>query len=233
MDVDVIILTKSEGKRINLTRRTIHTLHDSESEHTFKIHLVESSNNHESMYRGIVSNYILPNEPFNYNRFLNIASQKISCDWVVVSNNDVSYERGWFSEILKVHELRKDIQSFSPKDPNLYMLYFPNHFIGTKDLYFESYLVSEAFMGWSFAIKREVLEKLIPLDEDFDMYYQDNDLVERLKLLGVKHALVRNSIAVHYETNSVGKIDESKRAKMSEDEIKFRKKWNYENMSSN
>jgi GT2 family glycosyltransferase len=88
-------------------------------------------------------------------------------------------------------------------------------------------------MGWSFAIKREVLEKLIPLDEDFDMYYQDNDLVERLKLLGVKHALVRNSIAVHYETNSVGKIDESKRAKMSEDEIKFRKKWNYENMSSN
>jgi len=40
--------------------------------------------------------------------------------WVLISNNDVRYERHWFSEILKVHEIRPDIQSFSPKEPALY-----------------------------------------------------------------------------------------------------------------
>lgn len=233
MDVDVIILTKSEGSRLWLTRRTSMMLHDSEHEHKFKIHLVESGENLAHEYDGIIDNYITPNEPFNYNRFLNIAFKHTSCEWVVISNNDVGYEKGWFTEILKVHELRPDITCFSPKDPTLYMMFFDGHFVGTKETYFESYIVSEAFMGWCIVIKRDSLKKLMPLDEMFDMYYQDNDFVERLKWYGIKHALARHSIATHYETMNVGVQDESKMQKMMEDEIKFRKKWNYENMPSN
>ncbi len=223
MNVDVIILTKSNDNSIKQTCRTIQTLHDSESKHTFKIHLLESGNDNKSIYENIVTNYIILKDVFNYNKFLNIGLKYTSCDWVVVANDDLSYERGWFEEILKVQRIRKDIKSFSPKDPALYYKYYPHHFVGTDKQYFESYIVTEAFMGWCFVMRKEVLDLLIPFDESFDMYYQDNDLVERLKFIGIKHALVRNSIVSHHQTMNINKMNNDK--KMNEDRLKFLKKW--------
>lgn len=226
MEVDVIILGNSNTeKSIRMTRRTIITLHESESEHKFKVHLVESGSEVPEQYHGIVESYICPKENFNYNRFLNHAFPKVSCDWVIISNNDVGYERDWFTEIMKIHEMRPDIHSFSPKDPALYMKYFDGHFLGSPDIYFESYIVSEAVMGWCLVVKRESLQKLLPFDELFDMYYQDNDYTENLKKHGIKHALVRHSIVCHYETVNIQRLDEAKMKKMRVDEIKFRKKW--------
>jgi GT2 family glycosyltransferase len=105
------------------------------------------------------------------------------------------------------------------------MKYFSNHFIGGKDLYYESYKVSEAVMGWCLVIKRESLNKLLPFDEIFDMYYQDNDYAENLKKHGIRHALARHSIACHLSTLNIGKYNENKKSKIQEDEIKFRSKW--------
>jgi len=236
MVVDVIILTKSgleedrEGLPLQkggtkMTRRTIHTLKDSESDVHFKVHLMESGVYLPEKYTSIVENYIYPDESFNYNRFLNIALQHCQQEWVVISNDDVGYEKGWFTEIMKVHELRPDIHSFSPKDPTLYMHYFDWHFVNSDSTYFESYKVSEAVMGWCLVIKRESLNKILPFDEQFDMYFQDNDYVEMMKQAGIKHALVRNSIACHFETVNVAKLTEEKIDKMRADELKFRNKW--------
>ncbi len=227
MNVDVIILTRSNTeKAIRMTKRTIFTMKEADPTINFKIHLVESGRAADSHYRRIVENYIVPDENFNYNRFLNIALQHCHEDWVVISNNDVGYEKGWFTEMMNIHSIRPDIHSFSPKDPVLYMKYFDWHFIQSPDIYFESYSASEAVMGWCLAIKRESLNKILPFDEQFDMYYQDNDYVEMLKMHGIKHALVKHSIACHYETMNIQKLDEEKMKKMKVDEIKFRKKWN-------
>lgn len=227
MNVDVIILTKSSTeKAIRMTKRTILTLKDSEPSFNFKVHLVESGINFKSLYDPIITNYIVPNEQFNYNRFLNLALEYCKEDWVIISNNDVGFENRWLTEIFNIHSIRPDIHSFSPKDPVLYMKYFDWHFVDSKDLYFESYNVTEAVMGWCLVVKRESLDKILPFDEQFDMYYQDNDYVEMIKSKGIKHALVRNSIACHYQTINIQKLDDGKMKKMKEDEIKFRTKWN-------
>jgi len=227
MNVDVIILTNSNSNQaVSMTKRTILSMQDSEADINFKVHLVESGINMATEYTPIVEAYMQPTGRFNYNRFLNIALRMCNEDWVVISNNDVGYEKGWFTEIMKVHQMRPDIHSFSPKDPVLYMKYFDWHFIQSPDLYFEDYSVSEAVMGWCLVIKRESLDKILPFDEQFDMYYQDNDYVEMLKLHGIKHALVRHSIACHYQTINIQELTESKIIKMQEDELKFRKKWN-------
>lgn len=224
MQVDVIMLTNSSIKdSIFHTKRSIYTMRDSEEMHKFNINLVESGE--VTDYAQLVSNYIVPKEPFNYNRFINLAMPYLKSDWVVISNNDVGYEKGWFSEILKVHEDRPDIESFSPKDPLLYMKYFDWHFINSPDQYFESYIVSEALMGWCLVIKRSALAKISPFDEQFDMYYQDNDYAEMLKIKGIKHALVRNSIACHLQTINIDKFSDEKKRKIKLDEIKFLKKW--------
>lgn len=227
MNVDVIILTRSiEDKIIRMTKRTILSMKDAEPDVHFKVHLVESGTNMAREYSSMVDSYIQPMEPFNYNRFLNIALEKCHEDWVVISNNDVGYERGWFTEMMNVHQMRPDIHSFSPKDPMLYMRYFDWHFIESPNIYFEDYSVTEAVMGWCIVIKKESLDKILPFDEKFDMYYQDNDYVEMLKLHGIKHALVRHSIACHYQTINIEGLSDLKMKKMEEDEIKFRNKWN-------
>jgi GT2 family glycosyltransferase len=146
-------------------------------------------------------------------------------EWVIISNNDVGYEKGWFSEIMKVHNERKDIESFSPRDPMLYMKYFDWHFINTKDTYFESYNVTEAIMGWCIVIKKKALEKIIPFDKTFDMYYQDNDYAKTIESKGIKHAIVRHAIATHLNTLSITELDKEKIDKMQKDKIKFEKKW--------
>ena len=223
MTIDVIILTDSSD--VALTQRTIDTLHDSESDFKFRVQLVDSGTQDLLRYKGY-HNYIHPEISFNYNKFLNIALTYCLTEWVVISNDDVAYERWWFSEMMKVHNYREDIEAFSPKDPLLYARWFPNHFVGTDSKYHESYAVTEALQGWCTVIKRCALDKILPFDEMFDMYYQDNDYAERLKQAGIKHALVRHSIVCHMETLNVGHISEAKSRKLKIDEIKFRTKWN-------
>ena len=223
MIVDVIILTDSTN--IALTQRTINTLHFSNLIYEFRVQLVDSGTDDPHRYNGY-HNYIHPESSFNYNKFLNIALTYCTGDWVVISNDDVSYEKMWFTEIMSVYLERPDIEAFSPRDPLLYMRYFPNHFMGGVSEYFESWAVTEALQGWCTVIKHSALDKILPFDEMFDMYYQDNDYAERLKQAGIKHALVRHSIVCHMETLNVGQISEAKSRKLRIDEIKFRNKWN-------
>lgn len=224
--IDVIILTNSNTDfSVRMTRRTIQTILDSETEIQFNIIVVESCINSENKYQDIAQHFVLPNEPFNYNKFLNIASKYCKGDWVVISNNDVSYEYGWLSEIFKVHESRPDIESFSPRDPLYFMAFWSYEFVGTKSTYIEHYQVSKYLMGWSLVIKKGAFDKILPFDEQFDMYYQDNDYAEVLKLKGIKHALVRRSIASHYNTIKIRELEKTVAPKMKEDELKFRNKW--------
>jgi hypothetical protein len=226
MLVDAIILTNSNTeKAIRSTKRTMYTLRDSETDYKFNIHLVESGPDVTNEYGHLVANYIKPNEQFNYNRFINHTLDHLQGEWVIISNNDVGYERGWFTEMMKIYKERPDIESFSPKDPMLYMKYYDWHFIDSENDYFESYLVTEAMMGWCIVIKKTALDKIIPFDEQFDMYYQDNDYAKMIESKGIKHALVRHSIVTHLNTASIVKLDKAKMDKMQTDKIKFENKW--------
>lgn len=226
MNVDVIILTNSLNEHsVSMTKRTMITMNDSEKDFIFNFHIVESGNDFLHSYSNLSKTYIRPDEKFNYNRFINFAVPYIKFDWVVITNNDVGYEKGWFSEIMRIHSIRPDIHSFSPKDSLYHSVYYPNDFVGSKSEYFESYQVSRALMGWSIVIKKESFDKIIPFDEQFDMYYQDNDYGEVLKLNNIKHAICRHSIASHLNTLNILELTDAKITKMTEDEKKFRDKW--------
>jgi len=71
-------------------------------------------------------------------------------------------------------------------------VWFP-HLFANKETHQEGSRVTELFQGWSVLLKREALEKVAPLDEQFDMYYQDNDLAQCLKKKKIKHALVKST----------------------------------------
>jgi hypothetical protein len=229
IDIDVIIPTKTDGKdTLTMTKRTMISMQEAEKNYKFHFHLIESGFNCYAQYKYLIDSYfVIRGEDFNYNKSINKGLEAVQYDWVVISNNDVGYEKNWLSEIMAIHTKRPDIESFSPKDPMLYMKYFDWHFVESKDDYFESYKVSEAIMGWSLVIKKNSLDKILPFDEQFDMYYQDNDYGEMLKTNAIKHALVRNSIACHLGTLNIGeeRLNQKKEEKLSEGYLKFAKKW--------
>lgn len=216
MKVDVIILTDSTD--VFMTQRTINSLINSETDHQFNIILIDSGE--YDPHRYACTEYINLGETFNYNRFLNHGFNSCTAEWVVISNDDVEYSDGWFTQILKVHELRPDIESFSPRDPLFMMKYYPRDFL-SGELYYEGYQVSRYVQGWCIAIKKDALDMIRPFDEQFDMYYQDNDYAEKLKQLDIKHAIVCKSLAHHLNSMNVGTVND----KFLNDERKFRTKW--------
>lgn len=219
MNVDVIILTDSRDPVT--TQLTIDTLYNSIA----GVNIIVMESGDDYFYYN-VNAYIKYSEKFNYNQSINIAMSMCLGDWVIISNDDVRYHPSWFDEIMDVHDERPDIESFSPRDTVLHKIWF-SHLFPNMETYHEGYKVTELLQGWCIVIKRSALKKIMPLDEQFDMYYQDNDFAECLKQKGIKHALVKNAKADHQQTHTIGlPYSEEKIKKSAEDEHKFRTKWN-------
>lgn len=227
MMIDVICLTDTSSIKIyEMTSRTISSIRDSEKDFEFNVILVDTNPNSDYIYPN-VDHYITPNEPFNYNRYLNIASKYLKSEWVLITNDDVRYEKNWLGEIFKVHKENPSIESFSPKDVLFYSTIYADHFLNSTDTYWVSYNVTEVVCGWSILMRKRVWDLIGQWDEDFDFYYQDNDYAKTIESLGVKHAIVRDSLTLHLGNLSFfnPKHDEEKNRKMEDGYKKYIKKW--------
>lgn len=228
--IDVICLTNTtDVSSFEVTKQTVDSIFYSEKEVKFNIILIESNSESNYIYNN-VSKYIKPNIEFNYNKYLNIASEYLSSNWVLITNNDVRYEKNWFSEIMKVYNENPTIESFSPKEMVFYSTIYGNHFGSDYNLdsaYWVNYKVSEGLFGWSLLIKKKVWDLIYPWDEQFDFYYQDNDYAKIIESLGIKHALVRDSLTLHIgNLNLKDKSNtEEFKNKMEDGLKKFIKKW--------
>jgi len=225
--VDVICLTNTDNfSSYETTNRTINTILDSEDKIKFNIILMESNSLSDYVYHN-VSHYIKPNVKFNYNHYLNLASDYLKSEWVLITNDDVKYEKNWFTEILKVYHQDPTIESFSPKEVLFYSTIYADHFVGSKDDYWVSYNVTEAVCGWSLLMRRRVWDEVFPWDENFDFYYQDNDYSKLIESKGIKHALVRNSLTLHLGNLSLlnESEDKSRNEKMEESYKIYLNKW--------
>lgn len=200
--VDVVILSYTKNERFYaMTRHCIESLHSSENDWGFRVHLVETAPELGGMtYKDIVHRVIQPNVPFNYNQYLNMALPECTSEYVIIMNNDVLCHRGWFSEIVdKV--LEYDLDSASPKCPiwEAHRPYDTGVLLG-----FESGI---HFCGWCLVMKQDTLKHIIPLDETFSFWFQDNDLAQYLRCTKKRHALVTSSLVTHLESQSHELLD--------------------------
>jgi beta-1,4-mannosyl-glycoprotein beta-1,4-N-acetylglucosaminyltransferase len=228
--LDVICLTNTLDKKyFELTQRTIDSIINSEKDVSFNIILIDSNPYSTFNYTNI-NHYIKLHGVFNYNKCLNIASNYLINNWVLITNNDVRYEKNWFSEILKVHKIDNTIESFSPKEMIYYSTIYGDHFGGVNNKevdYWVNYNVSEGLLGWSLIMIKRVWDEVYPWDEEFDFYYQDNDYAKIIESKGIKHALVRDSLTLHIGNLSFFKneTNEVRDRKMEEGYKKYLKKW--------
>ena len=59
---------------------------------------------------------IKPEEKFGFHRFFNIGLEQTSGEFIVFCNNDIVFEKGWWSAIMKVKKEHPRFMCFSPVD---------------------------------------------------------------------------------------------------------------------
>jgi len=219
--IDLIMLANTANMSyFEMTRKALRTLQ--QPGFNWKIILVETNPNAAYVYAPIQT--IIPNELFNYNRFLNHGCHYLrpDCDIVVFCNNDLIADTGWFNPIYAALE-KGELDSASPKAPGWFCHdpYPPAGII-------RGHRTSYEFCGWCWVITRPMLDLLSPFDENFVFESQDQDIAKRMQDLAIRHGLVLHSNVTHLLNQSHALIPEERKHEMFQScHQKFKEKYGY------
>lgn len=186
--INVVILSNTANETIyKMTQECIDSIHSSCSAN---IVVVETNINAIDFN---CADKICINEPFNFNRFLNFGINYCLDKWpesqyTVLANNDLLFMPKWF-DYMEPHFWAFDC--LSPKSPGWP---FQQQFeFGVH----EGWEIGHEFSGWCLVFKTDSLRKILPLDEQFEFWCADNDMVETMKSINMRHALVADSHVIH------------------------------------
>lgn len=207
--VDVVIISWAKDEDLlQVTKDGLNSLFDSEQEIAFHAYVVES--NKEINYDEYNSNQsihtvktIHTDLPFGYHRYLNLGRREGDSPYVVLCNSDLTYEKGWATEIIRAMDFDPKYLSSSPWCPQTQGS--NSHLV---DQIFEGYRVRGELAGWCIFQQRSIYDRINELDEQFEFWYCDNDYSIQIEKAGIKHCLVCNSVVNHHDGN-LGKTGRS------------------------
>ncbi len=194
VEVDICIVSYAKTPELyDVTCKGLDTLFESEKDIKFNVFVVES--NKVADYNQYPNTKTIhPDTHFNYNAYLNLAIKEGKAEFVVLCNNDLIYEKGWASEIIKQMKLHPEIVSASPFCPQVQRIFDNREYI-------LGYGLRNEFHGWAIFQKREVYDIIGELNTDVSFWFSDNILIDQLKSKGLVHALITNSIVNHHDKN--------------------------------
>lgn len=225
-DVDICIISYAKDDKLKkVTDIGIETLLASEKEIKFNVYVVESNKNINYDNFGENVKTIYPDSDFGYHKYLNMAIRAGNSEFVVLCNNDLSFESGFASAIIKQMEKDKEIMSSSPFCPQT------QNISEWKNETYYGHRVRQEFAGWCIFLRRKVFDIIGMLDERFVFWWCDNDLAKTLEVNNLKHVLVPAS-KVNHHAHFIGKVstntldDEEKQKMTWAQEQIFKDKWN-------
>lgn len=194
-EVDVVIISYAKNNELyNTTVDGILTIQKSEKTIKFNIFVVESEKGRNYNHYPNVKT-IYTDNPFNYNDYLNIGIKLGSAPYVILANNDLTYEQGFASEIIRCMDKDKELLSASPFCPQVHSV----QIMSNECIY--GHTIREHICGWCIFVKRELFDIIGEINTDVSFWYSDNVFAEQLLFHKVKHALVTNSIVNHHGEN--------------------------------
>lgn len=225
MKIDVIILSNTKDKKyLDMTNQCIDSLIASTSEHEFIIQLFESNKNAAAdnlIYKQKEVKTIVPAEDFNFNRFYNLGLQNCNQEFVLLINNDLTFQKNSVDKMIDAFESDPELMSVSPWEPTCHK---GKHRKAEPMMY--GYKIKWYVCGWAVMARRKLYDIIGPYDEAFKFWYQDNDYSETLKKHKLKHALIRDAVVIHEEESSHKTIPKGKAAEFKQNlKVVFEKKW--------
>lgn len=229
--LSVIILSYAVDDEIyQMNCRAIETLFASEKwgDDEPEVLLMESNRNSLYKYDSRVR-MMMPDEKFGFHRFFNIGLDNTSGEFVAFCNNDIVFDKGWWSAIMNVKKKHPKFMCFSPVDSNYPMM---AEEIAKGKEYVIGWENKRHFAAWCFVWERKVFKTIGRFDETFDFYSADDDELLTLRKYAIPNVLVTGSEVKHLSqvvTKKVGinkyAVTDKERYPLSEYEIKRGYKW--------
>lgn len=162
-----------------------------------KIFVIESNKKDGYLYPIYAEKTItvIPQEEFNYNRFLNIGKSHCTSEYIVFSNNDLIVEDNCIENLSKALDNDAELMSICPIDRNWHRhseMYFPS-----DNKVYTGYFTAMHMFGCIYMMKREVFDTIGDFDERFYFFYQDNDLATTLNHFKKKHGILTSAHVKH------------------------------------
>jgi len=217
-----IILSNTKSQSIfDMTLHCIESMIQSEKDNTnieFEVLLIESNKQiQDSTYQFPAHvKVIIPEADFNFHAFLNKGIKAATGDFVGLFNNDLIFQKDWFTEILKVKQQYPKVQSFCPVDYD--SKFTPKSFFNGKPYLF-GYKVRRHIVGWCLIAEKSMFDKTGLLDERFSFFYADDEYSLMLQKYGKKHVVVANSEVSHLESKVSKELEQKKSAFFDDVEI--------------
>lgn len=219
--VDVFMLTNTKNREyFDITRDAVLSLKASETlNFRFKVYLIESSigSNFIDDYTGLGCEVILFNDRFSFSKVINYALRHTKNKYVLLTNNDVIFDKNWFVELYKYTNL-KDVAVWSTYDPNLNF----QHSSTTEVI--EGYKPCGIHSGWCYLIDVDKIRDQKFLSEEFDVWFMDDDFCMNLQNHGFRQILCKKSIVYHLNGKSNNIISDFTH-RTNQDRIKFTNKY--------
>jgi len=225
-EIDIIILSFAQTEELKqVTVNCLASLMASEDPESvkFNIIVIESQKNLKP-FQYAYGQTLYPDEPFGYNRYMNIGISMTSARFICLCNNDLLFHPQWATEILKTFAVYIGMHSASPMctihhtkigmEPNIGLI------VGHR----ERVEVS----GWCLFFKRSMLKLIGQLDENFIFRHASHDYTHLLTALNLSHALVTSSLVDHLDHTTLNKQEPERFDElMWQQDIYYEKKWGY------
>ena len=206
--LSVIILSYAVDYDIyQMNIRCLDSLFKSESwqDGDLEVLLMESNKNAAYTYDERVK-VIVPDEKFNFHRFLNIGMEQSNGEWLAFCNNDIVFTQSWFSAILSIKAKNPGFMCFSPFD-RAYPLMAELCCGNNVSPYVIGWENKKHFAAWCFVWQRKVFDIIGKFDETFDFYSADDDELMTLRKYAIPNVLVTASEVRHLSQVVTKKVD--------------------------
>ena len=201
-NIDIVIPSWSKNNELfNITKKCLDSLFKSEKNISFHVYIIETNKDIEwnDHYLSLEeSNHTIttlrPKLPFGYHKCLNQGRLAGKSTYVVLCNNDLTFEKGWASKIIWVMNSHPYIMSASPWNPQTQgsNKELENNFILGRR-------VQRELAGWCIFQQRKIYDQIGDLDETFTHWYCDNDYGMTLEKMDIKHGLICGSVVNHHD----------------------------------
>ena len=168
-------------------------------------------------------------EPFQgYNKSLNNGAAKGNNEFIAFCNNDLEFLPNWDKPLIKGLNFNFSVSPWCPRThKDWWGRYEPVSM-------YRSYEVGKALAGWFIMMRRDSFERLGGFDERLEFWASDNSYAEQLKAIKKSnpnfisdHALIPQSKVIHFQSQTLNKLDRRKYKQFTSDQItKFEKLYN-------
>jgi len=226
-EIDIVILSFAQTEELKqVTIDCLNSLMAAEDPELIRFNIIIIESQKElKPFQYKYGQTIYPDQPFGYNRYMNIGIAMTSSPYVCLCNNDLLFHTGWATKMIKHFTNFPELSSASP----ICSVHHP----GMMGIEVNSGLrmgntIRVEVSGWCIFIRRTLFNLTGQLDENFIFKYASHDYMNTLDVLNINHILVTSSIVDHLDHKTLHGQSEERQNELTTDQaVYYKKKWNY------